>query len=499
MSSGVDTASLAFVAAPLIIFGFLFCFFGYIIFRILLAITGFILGGAIAVTALSASGDGEVIILLGGFLFGGIIGAALLYILYFLGVFLVGAGFGALAASILLALAGVDSDTALVFILTAAGAGGVIALILEKIIVILGTSLNGASSIVTGIAVLIGDWDIDWEYTLETGNSPRIWSGEEQVMFIFGTFALWIVGAVFQFWFTARRTRRGMMPTPYHGAAVPYPYMGTPQMPYGAPQGYAQPMYPAPMQQPQQPQYPQQAQHPQYQSPPPQQYLYQAPPQPYAHQAAPQPNYPSAPFLDPLSSQAAPLPKPASPPQGMMPSTAAPQATPPQGVPQYPANPSPVGGAPYHPATPPPPAAPSPAGPPPIAGAPYHPATPPPPAAPSPASPSPIAGAPYRPATPPPAGPPPIAGTPYHPATPPTPPSSPPPPMVDEGRTMIDAPAGSRPRSDEPLPWASPSPKVPPPPHSPKTSNPWDQPPSSKPSPPDLNLTEYYDPKDDEQ
>ena len=70
-------------AIVLLIGGVVACFFGYRLFRIVLSIFGFILGALLASSVFGASDTGPMII---AAIVGGLIGAAVLFAAYFLGV-----------------------------------------------------------------------------------------------------------------------------------------------------------------------------------------------------------------------------------------------------------------------------------------------------------------------------------------------------------------------------------------------------------------------------
>src|SRR5688500_17879564 len=80
-------------------------FFGYRLFRIVLAIFGFMLGALAARSVFGASDAGPM---LAAALVGGLIGAGLLIAAYFVGVALVGAGLGALIANLVFSARGAD-------------------------------------------------------------------------------------------------------------------------------------------------------------------------------------------------------------------------------------------------------------------------------------------------------------------------------------------------------------------------------------------------------
>ena len=132
-----------------ILIGAFECFFGYRFFKVLLALTGFAIGGAMAGgIGYAISGQQGAALLYA--LIGGIVGAILLYALYFVGVFLIGALFGLVIGEILNTFSHTSSSSAVLLIL--AVIGGVAALLFQKFVIILSTSFGGAWSVVSGIA-----------------------------------------------------------------------------------------------------------------------------------------------------------------------------------------------------------------------------------------------------------------------------------------------------------------------------------------------------------
>ena len=79
-------------AIVLLVGGVVACFFGYRLFRIVLALFGFILGALAASSIFGMSDTGPMI---GAAVAGGLVGAAILIGAYFVGVALVGAALGA--------------------------------------------------------------------------------------------------------------------------------------------------------------------------------------------------------------------------------------------------------------------------------------------------------------------------------------------------------------------------------------------------------------------
>jgi uncharacterized protein DUF4203 len=139
-------------ALILIAGGLVACFAGYRVFRIVLAIYGFILG---ALLASSAMGTEHTAWMIFAAFAGGVLGAAILVAAYFVGVALVGAGVGALAVSLIWAWFGSEPHAFIVIVFAVAGALG--ALALQRYVIIGATSFGGAWTTIVGVFALLGD------------------------------------------------------------------------------------------------------------------------------------------------------------------------------------------------------------------------------------------------------------------------------------------------------------------------------------------------------
>ena len=130
--------------------GLLACFFGYRLFRLVLGVYGFILGALVASSLVAASNTTGLIVAAAA---GGVIGAALLFSAYFVGVVLVGAGLGAMAAQAIWAPMGRDPHQLVVILFAVVGAIG--AWLSQRYVVIVGTALGGAWTTVGGVAAIL--------------------------------------------------------------------------------------------------------------------------------------------------------------------------------------------------------------------------------------------------------------------------------------------------------------------------------------------------------
>jgi hypothetical protein len=139
-------------ALVLLLGGTVACFFGYRLFRIVLAIFGFIVG---ALAASSVFGASDTVPMLVAAVGGGLVGAGLLIAAYFVGVALVGAGLGALIANLTFSASGREPHFLVILLFSIAGAVG--SMYLQRYFIIVGTGFGGAWTIIVGVMALIGD------------------------------------------------------------------------------------------------------------------------------------------------------------------------------------------------------------------------------------------------------------------------------------------------------------------------------------------------------
>ena len=139
-------------AVVLLAGGFIACFFGYRLFKVVLGVFGFIIG---ALAASSVFGAGDTTPMVIAAIVGGIAGAALLLAAYFVGVALVGAGIGALLVNVIWTQIEGDPHPAVVILFSVAGA--VVATWLQRYVIILGTAFAGAWTMLVGGLALMGD------------------------------------------------------------------------------------------------------------------------------------------------------------------------------------------------------------------------------------------------------------------------------------------------------------------------------------------------------
>ncbi len=142
----VSAAILLLAGGPLA------CFAGYRLFRLVLGIYGFILGALVAVSFFSPATMPAIAI---AAVIGGLIGALVLTLAYFLGVALLGVGFGLLIAHTIWAQQGWGEPRALALLGFAIG-GAVLALVFQRYVIIAGTAFGGAWTAVVALAAMLG-------------------------------------------------------------------------------------------------------------------------------------------------------------------------------------------------------------------------------------------------------------------------------------------------------------------------------------------------------
>jgi hypothetical protein len=138
-------------ALILLVGGLCSCFAGYRIFRWVLAFFGFVFG---ALFVGAAMGSDQTLWMIAAWLVGGLIGAAILFAAYFVGVALIGAGIGAGLAMVLWAAVNREPGIWPVIILAVLGAIG--ALAVQRHVIIVATAFAGAQTAVVGAAELVG-------------------------------------------------------------------------------------------------------------------------------------------------------------------------------------------------------------------------------------------------------------------------------------------------------------------------------------------------------
>jgi hypothetical protein len=141
------------IALLLVLGGALSCFAGYKLFKITLAIYGFIIGAMVTSSLMGSSNTTGMIV---AAIVGGLAGSLLLVFAYFIGIALVGAGLGALVAHLGWGYVGSgEPPPVLVIVLSIVGSLG--AMVLQRYVIIVATAFGGAWTVIVGGLAIAGD------------------------------------------------------------------------------------------------------------------------------------------------------------------------------------------------------------------------------------------------------------------------------------------------------------------------------------------------------
>jgi hypothetical protein len=133
-------------AILLVLSGALACFAGYRFFRVLLGLYGFIFGSMIASSIMGGSNTTGMIV---AALVGGLVGAIVLIVAYFVGVALLGAGLGTLVANVTWTQFQ-SGDPPWQLVIIASIVGAIAAMVLQRYVIIVGTAFGGAWTLIVG-------------------------------------------------------------------------------------------------------------------------------------------------------------------------------------------------------------------------------------------------------------------------------------------------------------------------------------------------------------
>jgi hypothetical protein len=140
-------------AIVLLLGGAVACFAGYRLFRVVLAIYGFIFGAMLASSVMGISNHLGMLI---AALIGGILGAVLFTFAYYVSIGLIGAGMGAGLLQAVWHYAK-SSDPPSVAVIVAAVAGAVVAMALQRYVIIISTACSGAWTMLIGGLAIAGN------------------------------------------------------------------------------------------------------------------------------------------------------------------------------------------------------------------------------------------------------------------------------------------------------------------------------------------------------
>jgi hypothetical protein len=145
--------------------GVISCFFGYRLFRTVLAIFGFVLGGMLASSVFGVSNTTMMLV---AWVLGGLAGAFILIFAYFLGVALAGAAIGAAVANVMFSIGNRDPRALIVILFSITGA--IAAMYLQRYFIIVFTAFGGAWTMIVGAMALVGD-----RTALKAATSGDVW------------------------------------------------------------------------------------------------------------------------------------------------------------------------------------------------------------------------------------------------------------------------------------------------------------------------------------
>jgi hypothetical protein len=133
-------------AIVLILGGAVACFGGYGLFRIVLGIYGFILGAMMASSVMGVTNTFGMIV---AAVIGGLVGAVVLSMAYFVGIGLVGAGLAVVIGQAAWSVVA-SGDPPWIIVAVVAVAGAIGAMLLQRYVLIMATAFGGAWTLVIG-------------------------------------------------------------------------------------------------------------------------------------------------------------------------------------------------------------------------------------------------------------------------------------------------------------------------------------------------------------
>ena len=175
--------------------GLLTCFAGYRLFRFVLGLYGFLAG---AILASNMYGAGNTWTLIMAVLVGGIVGAVVMVVAYFVAVGLVGAALAATLLNLGWRFVGGEPPTIVVIVVCVIGA--VVALKAVRYVVVCGTAIAGSWTFFIGATALLGN-----PKALIAASAPDIWVVypieliPANMMVVLGWIALAVAGMAVQF------------------------------------------------------------------------------------------------------------------------------------------------------------------------------------------------------------------------------------------------------------------------------------------------------------
>jgi hypothetical protein len=189
-------------AVVLVLSGAVACFAGYRLFRIVLAVYGFVLGAMIGSSMVGATNATSMIV---AAIIGGVLGAVILVFAYFVGIALAGAGLAVLLAHLIWARVE-TADPPAVAVIVVSIVGAIAAMVMQRYVIVLSTAFGGAWTLLVGLLTAAGG-----RFASRPGSAPGAWilypldiaRGERWVPLAW--IALGLLGTLVQLGVTARR------------------------------------------------------------------------------------------------------------------------------------------------------------------------------------------------------------------------------------------------------------------------------------------------------
>lgn len=155
----IDAELYPWFSVAALVWGLLDCFFGYRVFKVTVALLGAVVGAMLAQAGAQMAGLGHGAEL-AALVIGALAGAGLAFLLYLAAVFLAGFGLGATLAMLL--LAHFNHMVALLAACIVGIIGGIAAVKLQKVVIILATALMGSFRAI--LALMYFTNQLDWVY-----------------------------------------------------------------------------------------------------------------------------------------------------------------------------------------------------------------------------------------------------------------------------------------------------------------------------------------------
>ena len=136
-----------------IVLGFIFCFYGYKIFKLLIYLAGFVAGAFIGSSIGYAIADGGDAGFWIGAVLGGLVVGWLAWLFYYVGIFIVGVLLG--AGVVEFSFISHGNHAPIVALVIAGLLGGILAVIFQQFIITLYSSFTGSFAMVASVAFLV--------------------------------------------------------------------------------------------------------------------------------------------------------------------------------------------------------------------------------------------------------------------------------------------------------------------------------------------------------